>query len=81
MRLVLAVGVVALLAGCGNEYHPEYHPVTTTTYTQAVGTPARVVVPAQGEAGQTVLVAPAGGPTASFPPPPQPPVPPEGWPN
>ena len=40
MRLPLfALGTSALVA-CGNTYHPEYHPVTVTSYEQHVAYPA-----------------------------------------
>jgi hypothetical protein len=34
--------VVAALAGCASEYHPEYHPQTTTSYQQIVSYPTNV---------------------------------------
>ena len=40
MRLpIFALGTSALVA-CGNTYHPEYHPVTVTSYEQHVAYPA-----------------------------------------
>ena len=40
MRLpIIALGTSALVA-CGNTYHPEYHPVTVTSYEQHVAYPA-----------------------------------------
>jgi hypothetical protein len=51
------------IAACGNTYHPEYHPVTVTSYEQHVAYPA---------AGS-----PSAQPAVVFrpPPPPQPPTP------
>jgi hypothetical protein len=84
MRAIIALLLVGTLAACGNNYHPEYHPQTAVTYTQTVGTqsayPQPQSVNASANAGQTVYVAPAGGPTAVFPPPPQPPQPPPDFP-
>jgi hypothetical protein len=34
--LLLAAASLAALAGCASEYHPEYHPQTTTSYQQVV---------------------------------------------
>jgi hypothetical protein len=77
MRLFLALAAAAAVTACGNTYHPEYHPVTTTTYSQHVSTPAYV----QTVQGQPVYAtAPAPGPTVVFPPPQQPPEPPESFP-
>jgi hypothetical protein len=36
---IFALGTSALVA-CGNTYHPEYHPVTVTSYEQHVAYPA-----------------------------------------
>jgi hypothetical protein len=48
MRFALmAGGVVALLAGCANEYHPEFHPQSNYTYEQHVSYPTVFAV--QGE--------------------------------
>lgn len=64
MRLLtFALATIALLA-CGNTYHPEYHPVTVTSYEQHVAYPA-----AASESSQ---------PASVFfrpPPPPRPPTP------
>jgi hypothetical protein len=61
--LVLA----ALTAGCLNEYHPEYHPQTSTTYVQNVSYPTTYV---------TQVIAPPAVPTghASVAPPERPAV-------
>jgi hypothetical protein len=58
------------LAACANEYHPEYHPVTVSHYSQSVSYP-------------TVLGA-STVPSVimNVPPPPAPPtVTPPGWPD
>lgn len=71
--------VAAALVACGNTYHPEYHPVTTTSYSQSIASPVTV----QGAAGQPVYVpAPAAPPPPPrhLPAPAPPPPPPEGWP-
>jgi hypothetical protein len=38
----LASAAVLALAGCASEYHPEYHPQTTTSYQQIVSYPTTV---------------------------------------
>jgi hypothetical protein len=70
--------VLALLSGCMNTNHPEYHPVTTLHYSQNVSSGV-AVSPAQG---QPVYVVPAQGAPAYMqaPPPPPPPQPPENFP-
>ncbi len=63
MRLFVFVLAPLLVAACGNTYHPEYHPVTVTSYEQHVsGAPA-------GSAGAQA------GPVFRAPPPQQPPTP------
>jgi hypothetical protein len=37
-------------AGCMNEYHPEYHPVTTTTFVQQVSAPTTIINESAAEA-------------------------------
>jgi hypothetical protein len=65
---VLALGVALVaLAACGNTYHPDYHPVTVTTYEQHVAYPP----------GASRTNAPPG-PVFSTPPP-QPPPTPAPW--
>jgi hypothetical protein len=54
-----------LVAACGNTYHPEYHPVTVTSYEQHV-----TGAPGGGSAGGA-----QPGPVFSAPPPQQPPTP------
>jgi hypothetical protein len=63
---IFALGTSALVA-CGNTYHPEYHPVTVTSYEQHVAYPAAGSASAQ--------------PASVFfrPPPPQPPPTPAPW--
>ena len=51
------------VAACGNTYHPEYHPVTVTSYEQHV----------TGAPGGAASAQP--GPVFRAPPPPQPPTP------
>jgi hypothetical protein len=66
VRLLLcAIGALAA-AACGNTYHPEYHPVTVTSYEQHVAYPAGAGV---GAVPQTVF----------RPPPPQQPPTPAPW--
>jgi hypothetical protein len=66
MRLVTLVLAPLALAACGNTYHPEYHPVTVTTYEQHVAYPA----------GESVGARPS--PVFQAPPPPRP-APPPPW--
>ena len=55
----ITVALVAVsLAACTSTYHPEYHPVTTTTVTQTYGAPATVVNGASAQR-PAVVVAPA----------------------
>ncbi|HEX8795804.1 MAG TPA: hypothetical protein VF765_32865 [Polyangiaceae bacterium] len=64
MRLFAFALAPLLVAACGNTYHPEYHPVTVTSYEQHVtGAPG-------GAAG-----AQQPGPVFRAPPPQQPPTP------
>ena len=78
MRALSVLVLVALVAApaCTSTYHPEYHPVTVTTYEQHVGYPAAGAAP-----GTTLVAAP--GATLSAPPPPQPSPPPpwSAWPS
>jgi hypothetical protein len=39
-HLVILLAVGWALAACSNEYHPEYHPVTVSHYSQTVAYPA-----------------------------------------
>ena len=67
MRLLTFALATSALVACGNRYHPEYHPVTVTTYEQHVGYPAAASASAQP-------------PAVYFrPPPPQPPPTPAPW--
>jgi hypothetical protein len=63
VRLLRFVLASLLGAACGNTYHPEYHPVTVTSYEQHVAYPATGTV---GTRPETVF---------RPPPPPQPPTP------
>ena len=65
------------VAACGNTYHPEYHPVTVTSYEQHVTSPT----PGNGVAHAGAPA--AGGATLVAPPPPQPSPPPpwSAWPS
>ncbi len=78
MRIFTALAAVALTA-CGYSYHPDYHPTTTTTYSQSIASPVTV----QGTSGQPVYVpapSPPPAPPAQLPAAPPPPHPPEGFP-
>lgn len=84
---LIIVGVLSAFgAGCGNEYHPEYHPQTSLRYSVSTSNPVHV----QGVQGQPVYVAPlpaqqqsgqAQAPSGQIvlPAPPTPPTPPEGF--
>jgi hypothetical protein len=65
---IFALGASALVA-CGNTYHPEYHPVTVTSYEQHVSYPAAAAASASAQ------------PASVFfrPPPPQQPPTPAPW--
>jgi hypothetical protein len=72
MRLAfVAAGALASLAGCANEYHPEYHPQSNYTYEQHVSYPTvfavggeshpaesapEVAAPAQGDASHVLVL-------------------------
>lgn len=73
MRAILFASATALvaLAGCTSTYHPEYHPVTVTSYEQHVGYSGSAQAGPQPGA---VLSAPA-------PQPPPPPAPWSAWPS
>jgi hypothetical protein len=43
MRSRVSLFLVIATTGCLNEYHPEYHPVTTTTIVQNVSSPTTVI--------------------------------------
>jgi hypothetical protein len=58
--LTFALATIVLLA-CGNTYHPEYHPVTVTSYEQHVAYPTAASASSQ--------------PASVFFRPPQPPTP------
>jgi hypothetical protein len=77
MRAILfasATGLAAL-AGCTSTYHPEYHPVTVTSYEQHVGYGGSAQLGGQaGAPPGAVLSAPA-------PAPPPPPPPWSAWPS
>jgi hypothetical protein len=69
MRVVVVGGPVLLaLAGCANEYHPEYHPQSTYTYEQSVSYPTAFQVggeapPATGNASGLTAAAATGDPS------------------
>jgi len=68
------------VAACSSNYHPEYHPVTVTSYEQHVSSQTSGSAGPPGASG-TVLAAP--GATLAAPPPPTPPAPPpwSAWPS
>jgi hypothetical protein len=75
MRVPPSLALVAgslVIAGCTSTYHPEYHPVTVTSYEQHITSSA----PANAGAHGGTVAAP--GPTFVAPPPP-PPYPPPPW--
>jgi hypothetical protein len=80
MKLALAslVGATVALVGCGNTYHPEYHPVSSLTYSQSVVSPVHVTT---GGTPQPVYVmpTPAANAVQQLPALPPPPTPPENW--
>ncbi len=68
---VLPLALVSLAAaGCSSNYHPEYHPVTVTSYEQHVG-----VAPGPGGPQQGVTM------NAPAPPAPPAPAPWSAWPD
>ena len=66
-HLLTLLTVGSALAACSNEYHPEYHPVTVSHYTQSVSYPAD-------------YGAPPPSIVMNMPPPPQPPTAKPEWP-
>ena len=74
MRALSAIALVAgslAVAACTSTYHPEYHPVTVTSYEQHVTATEPASAGARG-------APPAAGPTLVAPPPPAP-YPPPPW--
>jgi len=76
MRALSVLALVAAslgVAACTSTYHPDYHPVTVTSYEQHV---SHVGYPASGGGA-------APGATLDAPPPPVPPPPPpwSAWPS
>jgi hypothetical protein len=72
MRAIMFAAIaLAALAGCTSTYHPEYHPVTVTSYEQHVTNPPSV----QGGTQPGALM------SAPPPPQPQPPPPWSAWPS
>jgi hypothetical protein len=62
-KLVSLAPVVALFAiACGNTYHPEYHPVTTTSFTESYSNPVVVHNGGAPSERSPVFVEPAPGP-------------------
>jgi hypothetical protein len=75
MRALSALALVAaslVVAACTSTYHPEYHPVTVTSYEQHVTS----AVPGSAAAQGANFAAP--GATLQAPPPPRP-YPPPPW--
>jgi hypothetical protein len=71
LRLALPVLLASPAAtGCSSNYHPEYHPVTVTSYEQHVA-----VAPGQAGPPQGVTM------NAPAPPPPPQPAPWSAWPD
>jgi hypothetical protein len=77
--LIIASALCASSAGCGNTYHPEYHPQTSVQYSVSTSNPVHVQGGAQA---QPVYVTPASAQpqTITVPAPPPPPTPPESFP-
>ncbi len=72
MRTAIVLFMALPLFACGNEYHPEYHPVTVTNVSQSYSAPVHVggaqpvtVVPAPQTATPPIVV----GPVTPEPPP------------
>jgi hypothetical protein len=67
-HLIVLLAASSVLAACSSTYHPEYHPVTVSHYSQSVSYP---------------MVLPAGGPSVvmNVPPPQPPPTEQPEWPN
>jgi hypothetical protein len=49
MRSRAPLLIALATSGCMNEYHPEFHPVTTTTFVQNVSAPTTVVNESESE--------------------------------
>jgi hypothetical protein len=89
-HLVVLIAACGALVGCGNTYHPEYHPVTSTQYSQSLSYPVTVHNGGSAAERSPVVITPAPGSVVSqpgapvmpaMPAPPGPPAPPSGWPN
>jgi hypothetical protein len=53
MRSRAPLFLIIATTGCLNEYHPEYHPVTTTTIVQNVSSPTTVITQNEVHASPT----------------------------
>jgi hypothetical protein len=62
-KLASLVPVVALFTfACGNTYHPEYHPVTTSSYSESYSNPVVVHNGGTPSERSPVIIEPAPGP-------------------
>jgi hypothetical protein len=68
-HFIVMLAASGVLAACSSTYHPEYHPVTVSHYSQSVSYPT--VLPAGGQPSVIMNV----------PPPPPPPTGVPEWPN
>jgi hypothetical protein len=58
----LAPFAALVVIACGNTYHPEYHPVTTTSLTQTYSNPVVVHNGGAPSERSPVIIEPAPGP-------------------
>ena len=63
--LVLAAALA--LPACSSNYHPEYHPVTVSNFSQNIDYPVAVHTGGATTVGSPVLVVPAQQPTVVLP--------------
>ncbi len=71
-RIFFALAVAALATACGNTYHPEYHPVNVSHFSQNLDYPVTVQNGADPATRSPVIIAPSPYPApapAPLPPP------------
>ena len=64
-HFIVLLAASGALAACSSNYHPEYHPVTVSHYSQSVSYPT--VLPAGSPPSVTMNVAPPAPPPTAAP--------------